>query len=64
MQLPQFLRVFMAAWILLFMIHVKAADRPNVVFILADDLGWRDLSIQGSSFYETPNIDKRGVEQY
>lgn len=42
--------------------HVHAADRPNVVFILADDLGWRDLSIQGSTFYETPNIDRIGRE--
>ncbi len=37
-----------------------AEDRPNVVFILADDLGWKDLSITGSSFYETPNIDRIG----
>ncbi len=30
---------------------------PNVVLILVDDLGWRDLTCYGSSFYETPNID-------
>lgn len=29
----------------------------NVVFILVDDLGWKDLACYGSSFYETPNID-------
>lgn len=32
--------------------------RPNVIFILADDLGVHDLSSTGSSFYETPNIDR------
>lgn len=32
--------------------------RPNIVFILMDDLGWRDLSCYGSSFYETPNLDR------
>ncbi|MAT71546.1 MAG: sulfatase [Planctomycetaceae bacterium] len=36
----------------------RQSERPNVVFILADDLGWRDLSNEGSSFYETPNIDR------
>ena len=35
-----------------------AADRPNVVLILADDLGARDLGCFGSTYYETPNIDK------
>lgn len=34
-----------------------AADRPNVVFILVDDLGKMDLGIEGSTFYETPHID-------
>ncbi len=32
--------------------------QPNILFILIDDLGWKDLSCYGSSFYETPNIDK------
>ena len=34
-----------------------AAERPNIVFFLVDDLGKMDLSIEGSTFYETPNID-------
>src|SRR5262249_23896888 len=33
-------------------------SRPNFVFILIDDLGWRDVGCYGSKFYETPNIDK------
>ncbi len=32
--------------------------KPNVLFILADDLGWRDLSVEGSPFYESPHIDR------
>lgn len=32
--------------------------QPNVIVILADDLGWADLSSYGSTFYETPNLDK------
>jgi arylsulfatase A len=31
---------------------------PNVVLILSDDLGWADLSCYGSTFYETPNLDR------
>lgn len=35
---------------------------PNVIFILADDLGWMDLGCYGSSFYETPNLDQLARE--
>jgi arylsulfatase A-like enzyme len=31
---------------------------PNFVFILIDDMGWKDLGCNGSTFYETPNIDR------
>lgn len=34
-----------------------AAPLPNIVFILIDDMGWRDLGYTGSDFYESPNID-------
>lgn len=32
-------------------------QRPNIVFILADDMGWKDLGCYGNPFNETPNID-------
>ena len=35
--------------------------RPNVILILMDDMGWRDLGCMGSDFYETPNIDRLGA---
>ena len=47
-------------------VHVQAPagaqrvppGRPNILFILADDLGQRDLGCYGSTFYETPNLDR------
>jgi len=32
--------------------------KPNIVFILADDMGWADLGCYGSAFHETPHIDR------
>ncbi|WP_417848491.1 sulfatase [Thalassoglobus sp.] len=36
--------------------------KPNVVLILVDDMGWMDLSCQGSDYYKTPHIDKLAAE--
>ena len=33
-------------------------DRPNILFILIDDMGWKDISCAGSTYYETPHIDE------
>lgn len=37
---------------------LKAADKPNIIYILADDLGIGNVSCYGSDNYKTPNIDK------
>jgi arylsulfatase A len=51
--------IFSATWCLVLgAFSTNAAQRPNIVFILADDLGARDLSCYGSDFYKSPNIDK------
>lgn len=36
----------------------KAPKKPNVLFIIADDFGYHDLSSRGSEFYETSNLDR------
>ncbi len=41
---------------------VGAQDRPNVIFILADDLGYGDLSCYGQKKLNTPNIDRLAAE--
>ena len=41
---------------------LSAERPPNVIVILVDDLGWMDLSCQGSDFYRTPSIDRLADE--
>lgn len=61
--------LFTLAVLLDFIPQVKAQNsnasipqKPNVVFILVDDLGLKDLSCTGSKFYETPNVDRIAQE--
>ena len=37
-------------------------ERPNIILLFADDLGWTDLACYGSGFYETPNLDRLSAE--
>jgi arylsulfatase A len=40
-------------------LHAQAkTQKPNIIFIMADDLGWGELGCYGNSFNETPNLDK------
>jgi arylsulfatase A-like enzyme len=39
-----------------------AKELQNVLFILVDDLGWNDLGVYGSTFHETPNLDRLAAE--
>ena len=43
-------------------ISSQKAPKPNIVLINIDDLGWKDLEFMGSTYYETPNINKLAKE--
>lgn len=42
--------------------EAKNQQKPNILFILADDYGWMDLGCMGSKYYETPNLDSLASE--
>jgi arylsulfatase A-like enzyme len=58
----RFRLTFAAAVVGLIPSLLSAAERPNIVLIFADDLGWKDVGYQGSDFYETPHIDQLARE--
>jgi arylsulfatase A-like enzyme len=45
-----------------FTLIIAQSTKPNIVIFLADDQGWGDISLNGNSNLETPNIDKIGTE--
>lgn len=51
-----------AALLLAALTSLHAAARPNIIVILSDDLGWADLSCYGSTFHESPNLDKLATQ--
>ncbi|MBX3258032.1 MAG: arylsulfatase [Chitinophagaceae bacterium] len=57
------IRIVCFALFLLLTVHTHAqTDKPNVIFIYADDLGYGDLSCYGATQLHTPNIDKLAQE--
>ena len=54
--------LFAASPAVLYAAEARTASKPNVVLILADDLGWSDLGCCGSTFYETPAIDRLAAQ--
>ncbi|MDR3402572.1 MAG: arylsulfatase [Chthoniobacter sp.] len=48
--------------ILLAFTSVRAAEKPNIVYIVADDLGWKDVGFNGCTDIKTPNVDKLAAE--
>jgi len=62
-------KLFLSLILLVFLVAVfevrgatAKANKPNILFILIDDMGWKDIACAGSSYYETPNIDKLASE--
>lgn len=58
-------RIISIITFLLFTLNVQGVSPPNIVFIMADDWGWGDLSCHGSSWIETPHLDhlaSRGID--
>jgi len=53
--------IFIFTFILINTISINAQNQPNIVYILVDNWGWGDISIQGSSI-PTPRIDKLANE--
>ena len=51
------MRILFIFFLFIFSCNEKIS-KPNLVFIIVDDLGWKDVGYMGSDFYETPNIDK------
>lgn len=56
-------KILILVFVLFLTLRLKATtEKPNIIFILIDDLGWKDVSYMGSDFYETPNIDKLAAQ--
>ena len=56
------MKLLRAVFLCLAIATVTKAERPNIIFIFADDWGWEDLSCHDHPFVKTPNIDRLAKE--
>src|SRR6188768_2578285 len=55
----KYTKLVFAVIIIMIAIHAKAqTQKPNIILILADDVGYKSLTCNGGNLYSTPNIDK------
>ncbi len=54
--------IYLLIFLLPFSTFAQSETKPNIILIMADDLGWRDLSCMGSEYYETPAIDQLAAD--
>ena len=59
---PRTTGILAAALLALLALECAAAAKPNILFILIDDMGWMDLGCQGNPHLKTPNIDRFATE--
>lgn len=57
-----FSTLLLASWSVVQAGDVSPRKNPNIIFIMADDLGYTDIACFGSKYYETPNIDRLAAE--
>ena len=60
--LLQFITLLICAENIALVEGTEVSKKPNVILFLIDDLGWSDIGINGSTFYETPILDKMAKE--
>ncbi len=58
------LKLITVSFVLFSLVHpvLKAQEKPNIIFILIDDMGWKDVGFNGNEYYQTPNIDRIATE--
>lgn len=60
--MPDMFTKLIFALAMAFCVNMHASTKPNIVFVLADDLGWAELGCYGNTFNETPHLDRMARE--
>ena len=62
MKCLRFLFACLALFAIALPFETRAADRPNVILIFIDDMGWKDVGCYGNDFIDTPHIDQLAAD--